>query len=103
MNQKQAEQFISSVEWTRAKTYEKTSPHEYAIVRVGNPLRKQAISFMNYIFDNGVVELYFGHPFTVCYIGDRKYWCMAKSKEEISDDNYIINRTIPETTHKIYE
>lgn len=103
MNQEQAEQFISSAEWTRAKTYEKTSPHEYAVIRVGHPLREQAVDFMNYIFDHGIEELYFGHPFIVCYLGDRKYWVMAKSKEEITDDTYIINRTVPETTHKIYK
>lgn len=103
MNKEQAEQFIESTNWTRAKTYEQTSPHEYTVIKVDHPLREQAVAFMNYIFDNGIEELYFGHPFTVCYIKDRKYWCIAKSKAEISDDNYIINRTVPETTHIIYK
>ena len=102
MDQEQVKQFINSVKWTRAKTYEKTSPHEYTVIKVEHPLREQAVAFMNFIFDHGVEELYFGHPFIVCYINDRKYWCMAKTKDEISDDNYIINRTTPETTHIIY-
>lgn len=103
MDEKQAKEFIKNTTWMRAKTFEKTSPHEYTIVKTDHPLRKQAVDFMNYIFDHGVVEPYYGRPFTVCYIGDRKYWCMSQSKAEISDDNYIINRTVSETTHKIYE
>ena len=103
MDEKRAKEFVDSATWTRAKTYEKTSPHEYTVIKVGHPLRNEAVQFMNYIFDNGVEELYFGHPFTVCYFGDRKYWCMVKNKEEISDDTYVINRTVPETTHVIYK
>ncbi len=103
MNEAEAIRFIESTKWTRAKTYEKTSPHEYTVIHTDNPLREQAVKFMEYIFDHGVVELYFGHPFTVCYIGDRKYWVMVKNKEEISDETDLINRTVPETTHVIYK
>ena len=103
MNEEEAKQFIKDTEWIFAKTYAKTTPHEYTVIKVGHPLRDRAVAFMKYIFDNGVEEPFFGHPFTVCYIDDRKYWVMAKSKDEISDDNYLINRTTPETTHIIYK
>ncbi len=98
----EAMDFICDARWVRAKTYEKTSPHEYTVIKAGHPLRERAVRFMEYIFDNGEVEYYYGHPFTVCFIGGRKYWCMAKSKEEISDDNFIINRSLFENAYMTY-
>ena len=94
---------IDRLKWTFAKTYAQTSPHEYAVVRAGDPLREEFLAFMRHIFDKGYVELYYGHPFVVYKIGGRKYWSMAESREKISDDNYLINRTPPGLEDKVYE
>ena len=102
MNYAEAMDFICEAKWVRAKTYENKSPHEYTVIRVGHPLRRYAVEFMKYIFDHGQTEYYDGKPFTVCFIGERKYWCMAKSKEEISYDNFIINRSLIENARTTY-
>ena len=97
-----ARELISNLKWTFAKTYAKTSPHEYSVVKVGDPYRDEVVSFMKFIFDEGYEEKYYGHPFMVYKLDDRKYWSMAKKKEEINDDNYIINRTAEGLQDKVY-
>ena len=103
MTDSEIKQLIASLKWTFAKTYAKKSPHEYAICKAGEPHRDEVVYFMRHIFDNGETELYYGHPFTVYRFDGRKYWCMAKSKEEISDDNYVLNRSMPHNTDTVYE
>ena len=94
MTDKEITQLIASLKWTFAKTYAKKSPHEYAICKTNEQHRDEVVRFMKHIFDKGETEWYYGHPFTVYRFDGRKYWCMAKSKEVISDDNYVLNRSM---------
>ena len=94
MTEQSIRRLIASLNWIFAKTYAKKSPHEYAVCKPDEPYRAEVVAFMKHIFDYGKIELYFGHPFTVFTFEGRKYWCMAKSKSEISDDNYILNRSV---------
>jgi hypothetical protein len=103
MTEQDIRQLIATLKWTFAKTYANKSPHEYVVCKVGEPYRNEVVEFMKYIFDHGETELYFSKPFTVYKIDGRKYWCMAKSKDEISDDNYILNRSMPYNTDTVYK
>lgn len=85
---------IDKLSWTFAKTYASTSPHEYAVVKPDHPLRAEVVRFMKHIFQNGEKELYAGRTYHVYRIGGRNYWSMAKSEDTISDDNYILNRSV---------
>ena len=94
MDDAAARSLIDNLEWTFAKTYADTSPHEYAIVRASDPHRKEVVAFMRYIFEHGKTELYYGKPFTVYKLDGRKYWSMATDKDHITDDNYVLNRSM---------
>lgn len=89
-----ARSLIADLRWTFAKTYADKSPHEYAVVKVNNPRRDEVVAFMQYIVDHGYVELYYGKPFTVYKLDGRKYWTMASDKKHITDEEYILNRSM---------
>ena len=94
MNDEAARALIAKLKWTFAKTYADKSPHEYAVVRVDDPYRDEMVAFMRYIFENGYVEYYYKKPFTFYKIDGRKYWCMAPDKDHITDDTYLLNRSM---------
>jgi len=96
MTEDDVRKFIASSTWTFAKTYADKSPHEYTVIKVNNPLRTDFMRFIGFIFDNGEEEKYFGHPFMVYRIDGRKYWSMVKDKNNIPDDEELINRSIEE-------
>ncbi len=98
MNETEIRTLIANLTWTFAKTYAKKSPHEYAVVKVGQAYRDEVVEFMKYIFEHGEKELYFGKPFIVYRIDGRKYWSMARSKDNISGNNYVLNRSM---THNV--
>lgn len=93
---------IAELEWTFAKTYAKKSPHEYAVCKAGSPHHNDAVQFMKHIFKHGETELYYDHPFRVYRIDGRKYWTMAKAFDDITDDDYLINRSMTYNVDTIY-
>jgi hypothetical protein len=97
-----ARTLIANLNWTFAKTYADKSPHEYAVVKVGDPHRDEVVAFMGYIFDHGETEMYFKKPFVVYKLDGRKYWSMAESKAAISNDNYILNRSMTHNADTTY-
>lgn len=102
MDEEKALELVNKLEWHFAKTYATSAPHEYAVVKVGDKYRGEVVALMKYIFKNGVVEYFYDKPFTVYYLGDRKYWSMAKDEKHITEETFILNRTVEETTNKLY-
>lgn len=90
MNKKSFQEFVKSVSWTFAKTYAQTSPHEYTVCNMGDTNRVEFEKAVLFIKENGEIEKYYGHPFTVFKIDEHKYWTMG---EEIEETN-LINRSI---------
>lgn len=72
---------IKNQQWTFAKTYADTAPHEY-FVYYQNPELFTALS--QKIVKSGVQEAFYRRKFTYLYLGKYKYWRM---------DN-IMNRTL---------
>ena len=94
MSDGEIRQLISKLKWTFAKTYADKSPHEYAIVKPGNQYRDEMLKFVCHIFKHGEVEMYYTTPFVVLKIDGRKYWTVAGEDEDLSDENYILNRSL---------
>ncbi len=81
--------WVDSVRWQFAKTYAKKAPHEYTITEWKPELDATFKQFVLFIRQNGQIDLYHGHPFTVLYMNGWKYWTMGSPVEETT----LINRT----------
>ena len=94
---------IDSLTWTFAKTYADKSPHEYAIVKIGDKHRDEVVEFMKHIFDHGELRPYFGHPFMVYKIDGRIYWSIeGTDKEKLTEEDCILNRSLESNADTVY-
>lgn len=66
-------QDIKAQEWTFAKTYAKTAPHEYFLYHQNPELFK---ALVDKIAQSGVDEYFYKRKFTYLYLGKYKYWRM---------------------------
>ena len=86
-----AREFARRQRWTTAKTYAKTTPHEYIVVKYGDPRRADFRKMFELIEKYGEVEHFFGKEWTYLYLGDG-YKYFAADGKGWEEDRYILNR-----------
>ena len=64
-----------SLDYRFAKTYAKTSPHEYCYATNDEILEKVKV-LNKYIQEHGEKEMFYKTEFDVLFAGDYKYWSM---------------------------
>lgn len=81
--------FIDSAEWTFAKTYAKTAPHEY-IVKNRLPREKWTDfeCLTKSIFNEGTDKFFYQTPVRYLIIDNKRYWVMDKTVKTTT----LINR-----------
>ena len=94
--------FISSVEWTWAKTYADSWPHHYIVKdRVDENLFQK---FVLHIREHGVWEDFYKSQFKHFEQDGVVYWTMVPKKEDARwyppEDEDIINKCSVESTYK---
>lgn len=78
MEIKNIEEFMNvaeSLEYRFAKTYAKTSPHEYCFA-YDNKTKEIVQALNKYIQEHGEKEMFYRTEFDVLFAGDYKYWSM---------------------------
>lgn len=83
------EKFINNNEWIFAKTYAKTTPHEYCLFNKSKD-REEYNRFVFHMSQNLIKERFFNTYFHYFYFGDYKYWVMDKPNEQAT----LINRAL---------
>jgi hypothetical protein len=94
--------FISSVEWTWAKTYADTWPHHYIVKdQVDEQLFQKLVL---HIREHGVWEDFYKSQFKYFEQDGVVYWTMVPKKEDAKwyppEDEDIINKCPVESTYK---
>ena len=94
--------FISSVEWTWAKTYADTWPHHYIVKdRVDENLFQKLVL---HIREHGAWEDFYKSQFKYFEQDGVVYWTMVPKKEDAKwyppEDEDIINKCSVESTYK---
>lgn len=90
MDLQRIRKYIESVEWLRARTYEKTAPHEYTIRWWRVDLEQDFIDFVLFVRKNGVQEKFYNKTFTYFYLDEHKYWTMG---DPIAN-TWVLNRAL---------
>jgi hypothetical protein len=99
MNDIEIEQFITSSEWIFAKTYAKTTPHEYTLFE--KSYDKQIYNrFVAHMKLNLVTEPFFRSFFDYFYWGNYKYWTMEQSGEQPILINRALKTNVYDNTSK---
>ncbi|MBR0415852.1 DUF91 domain-containing protein [Candidatus Saccharibacteria bacterium] len=96
-------EFVDSNEWTFAKTYAETAPHEYIIVKPDDPKRNNYLNALKFIFENGFQESFYDKVYTRYILDGKKYWPMEQSFDDVDSETIVLNRTRPENTYTMYE
>ena len=86
-----ARKFTSTQKWTFAKTYAKTTPHEYIVVHKGDSRRSSFKKMFEILEKYGTEEEFFGMPWIYLYLGD-DYKYFAADGKGWEEDRYILNR-----------
>jgi hypothetical protein len=87
-------EFVNSAQWTFAKTYAATWPHEY-IVR--NKVDESLfIALVTHIRTHGYEAQFYQRTFTYFDLGEHVYWTMG----EPLDETMIVNRCRQEQTYE---
>lgn len=94
-----AKKFVDSQQWIFAKTYAKTTPHEYIVVRAGDSRRASFKKMFELIEKYGTEEKFFGKPWTYLYLGDG-YKYFAADGKGWEEDRYILNRAKAEIAYE---
>jgi len=74
--------------WIFAKTYAKSSPHEYALLKTHPELKDDFMELARCIFEEGYDEWFYGRRYKYLKVGDFKYWSMDRTIETTD----LINR-----------
>lgn len=69
---KDARAIVARLKWRGAKTYEKTSPHEYCCHYENN--QKDMLRLLEIMDMYGVVEKFYGQPYRYFYLDGKKYF-----------------------------
>lgn len=83
------EGYIASVRWQEAKTYAKTTPHEYTIRWWAPDLDGTFCKIVQFIRDVGVTERFFKAKYIYFYHKGLKYWTMG---DPIQKRTWVLNR-----------
>lgn len=102
-SEKDFRNFVDRQEWTFAKSYAESAPHEYIAVNPDDSRRKDFIQALEFLFKNGVREKFYGQSYTRYILDGRKYWSMEQQVDDVDDETIILNRTQPENTFRVYE
>ena len=86
INIDEVREFIKSQEWTFAKTYAKSAPHEYIIKSTDNENGFER--FAQFIRDYGFIAYYFKRTGKYFIYGDYYYWTMGNPIPETT----VLNR-----------
>lgn len=84
---KNIESFIENTKWIFAKTYAKTWPHEYTLLK-DTDKKEIFLEFVKLINTNGYKEMFYKREMTYYKHKDMVYWTMDESIEKID----LINR-----------
>ena len=86
-----AKEYVEKVSWREAKSYAKTTPHEYIVVKEGDEGREDFKKMFLLIEKYGKHEKFFNKPWTYLYLGDGwKYF--AADGGGWQEDRFILNR-----------
>jgi hypothetical protein len=86
--------FIESVEWTYAKTYAATWPHEYIVRNPENA--SMLLALARHIFEHGREERFYSQIRKYHHENGQVYWSMDPTPE----DTTLINRCDEGQTHE---
>jgi hypothetical protein len=89
MNEIEIESFIKNNNWIFAKTYAKSTPHEYCLLDK-TPDEEEYNRFVAHLKKNLVKEPFYRTFFYYFHFGDYKYWTM----EKIGEQPILINRAL---------
>lgn len=81
--------FINKQSWIFAKTYANKAPHEYIVCGRTKGTDEEFMAAVNYIQENGITMLYWGHPNKYIFFDGRQYWVMRNDE---NDPTTILNR-----------
>ena len=86
-----ARAYAHSKQWRTAKNYQKTTPHEYIVVKWTDPHRDEFRRFFHVIEKYGKEETFFGKKWLYLYLGDGyKYFSANGGGWEY--DRIVLNR-----------
>ncbi|MDR2170573.1 MAG: hypothetical protein LBP59_10560 [Planctomycetaceae bacterium] len=97
MTQAEFLEFVENAKWRFARTYAKTAPHEYAVVKEDaeeSQYKTDLFRAAKWTLLNGYIELYYTAPFVYCRAGDHRYWTYYSLN--------LINRSLIGDENKIY-
>lgn len=95
LSQEEGLKIINSFNWTKAKTAIK-NPHEYIVVHEGDPRRSDWELLAKHILTRfDYIEKFWGIDYKIAEFGNRRYWMMISSIDELHAA-FIINRSIPD-------
>jgi len=86
--------FIDSTDWTFAKTYASTWPHEYVVQTAENEALILALA--RHIFEHGTEERFYGQRRKYHHEAGKVYWSMDPTPEETT----LINRCDEDQTYE---
>ena len=86
--------FVNSAQWTFAKTYAATWPHEYIVRKRVDELL--FIALVTHISTHGYEGRFYRHTFTFFDEGEHVYWTMG----EPLDETEIVNRCRQDQTYE---
>lgn len=86
--------FIGSCDWTVAKTYAPTWPHEYIVRNVENA--RMIAMLAQHIFEHGVDEPFYHQVRKYHHEGGKVYWSM----DDTADETELINRCDESQTYE---
>lgn len=89
MNIEALKDFINKQSWIFAKTYANKAPHEYIVRNRINGTDEEFMAAVNYIQENGITMLYWGHPNKYIFLDGHQYWVMRNNED---DPTTILNR-----------
>lgn len=82
-------EYIPAVKWQFAKTYAKTSPHEYTVGKWKPEYQDKMNQIAWFIKGHGELEIFNGYPYVVFFLDEYKYWTMDDDPSKTT----LINRT----------
>ncbi len=87
--EEQFRNFVNKFDWTFAKTYANTAPHEYIVLdKVGLEHREEFIKIARFIREKGFEAYYYSRAGFYYIIDENYYWTM----DEKAEDTDLINR-----------
>lgn len=71
------EQFVENIEWTFAKTYADTAPHEYIVrEKISDEDQKMFDLFATFIEKEGYDKNFYDETYRYYNFGEKRYWVM---------------------------